>query len=201
MLRAITTFRENIRDINAITALHNHLTTAMGSAVNLDDLLRSKIVYSVSALDKLMHDTITTGMVEIFSGTRLATPKYLTEPIPTAVMQEIISASVVPPVVIYESAIRAKLKILSFQDPDKISDGLSYIWPESQKWQKIAAAAGEEASVMRTTLKLIVTRRNAIVHEGDIDPISNSKIPITATEAEDTVQFLIKVGETIHSLV
>lgn len=201
MRRAIITFQENIKDINALTALHDHLTTVMGEAVNLDDLLRSKIVYAVSALDKLMHDIITIGMVEIFTGSRATTPKYLNEPIPMAVMLEIIGGSAAPPEVTFESAVRAKLKILSFQDPDKIADGLSYIWSENQKWQKISTITGIDVSAMRTRLKLIVTRRNAIVHEGDIDPVSNSKIPINAADAEDIVQFLIKVGNAIHSLV
>ena len=38
--------------------------------------------------------------------------------------------------------VREKLSKLSFQDPTKIADGLSYIWNEDQKWQRIALGLG-----------------------------------------------------------
>lgn len=197
---ALTIFRANMGDADALTGLYDYLTESVGGPLSFDDLLRSKFVYAVSAFDKLIHDIVRQGMVEIYLGRRPPTPKYLAEPIPMSVAQQLITPSAPPPEVVFEQTVRAKLKILSFQDPDKVSDGLAYVWNEAQKWQKIAAAIGLDEKVTRTTLKVIATRRNAIVHEADIDPVSETKLPISRGEVEDVTTLLRKVGEAIHSL-
>jgi hypothetical protein len=50
-------------------------------------------------------------------------------------------------------------------------------------------------------LKLISTRRNAIVHEADMDPLTNARTPITRAEANDITDFLEKCGTSIVNLV
>lgn len=197
---ALTVFRANMGDADTLTVLYDYLAESVGGPLSFDDLLRSKFVYAVSAFDKLIHDIVRQGMVEIYSGRRAPTPKYLSEPIPMSVAQQLITPSALPPEVVFEQTIRAKLKILSFQDPDKVSDGLAYVWNESQKWQKIAAAIGSDEKITRTTLKVISTRRNAIVHEADIDPVSETKLPISRNEVEDVAKLLRKVGEAIYFL-
>ena len=49
--------------------------------------------------------------------------------------------------------------------------------------------------------KLIVTRRNAIVHEADLDPVTNNKQAITRAEAMDISNFLLMLGNRICDLV
>lgn len=201
MLNSLSAFRANMNDVDALTGLYDYLSDTISAPISFDDLLRSKIVYAVSAFDKLIHDIIRIGMVEIYMGKRPPTPKFLSEPIPMSVVQQLTSLTTPPPEVIFSQAIRTKLKTLSFQDPEKVADGLSYIWPENQKWQKIAAEIGKDDKVTRTTLKVITTRRNAIVHEADIDPVSDLKLPISRIEANDVATFLREVGEAIHKLV
>ncbi|MBT9160847.1 MAG: hypothetical protein DDT27_00838 [Dehalococcoidia bacterium] len=197
---ALAVFRANMVDADTLTALYDYLSGSMGEALSFDDLLRSKFVYVVSAFDKLIHDVVRQGMLEIYTGARQPTPKYLAEPIPMYVVQQLITSTTPPPEVIFEQTIRSKLKILSFQDPDKVSDGLAYIWDESQKWQKIATAIGADQKVTRTTLKVISTRRNSIVHEADIDPVSETKRQISRSEVESVATLLRKVGEAIYAL-
>ena len=49
--------------------------------------------------------------------------------------------------------------------------------------------------------KLIVTRRNAIVHEADLDPVTNQKLTITQAEATDISTFLLALGNRMCELV
>ncbi len=201
MRNALTVFHTNMDQVDALTALYDYLVKTIGNSANFDDLLRSKIVYAVSAFDKLMHDIVRKGMVEIYVGERPTTPKYLAEPIPLELVQQLNNATIPPPEVIFEQAVRNKIKILSFQDPDKLADGLAYIWNEKQKWSKIANAIGNDEKIVRTTLKLIVVRRNSIVHEADIDQVSETKRSISLDEVEGVGLLLRKVGEAIHALV
>lgn len=187
-------------DADALTSLYDYLVGTINGPLRFDDLLRSNFVYAVSAFDKLIHDVVRQGMVEIYTGLRPPTAKYLAEPIPMSVAQQLITSTTPPPGIVFEQAIRTKLKLLSFQDPDKVSDGLAYIWNESQKWKKIAAAIGADEKVTRTTLKVIAARRNSIVHEADIDPVSETKWPISRSEVEDVTTLLREVGEAIHTL-
>ena len=194
-------FNSNMALANEAGSVYDFLKGAVGGPVNYDDILRFWIVNSVSAIDKLVHDLVRNGMVEIFSGLRTPTPKYLAEPVALSLVNQLMSSQTPPAVVVFEQSIRAKLKVLTFQDPDKVADGLSYIWGEGQKWQKIAAAIGMEDQPARVKLKLIVSRRNAIVHEADQDPITHEKLSISRAECADVADFLQKVGNAICDLV
>ena len=194
-------FNDNMREADALIGIYDYLTITVGKAISVDDLLRSRIVYSVSAFDKLLHDLIRIGIVQTYVGSRPATPKFQNEPIPLSVAKQLSSTITPPPEVLLEQIVRAKLKILSFQDPDKLSDGLSYIWAEPQKWQKISARIGIPESTAKTTLRLIANRRNAIVHEADLDPITDQKIPISKNESDDISTFLLNLGKALCDLV
>lgn len=102
---------------------------------------------------------------------------------------------------IFQDAIYAKLRVLSFQSPDKIADGLSFIWDESQKWQKLADKLGSNDAVVKKRLNLVVTRRNAIVHEADLNPVSLNKQDIKSEDIIEIVNFLEKLGNVICDYV
>jgi RiboL-PSP-HEPN len=201
MRNALNLFKSNIAESRNLTALYNYLEISMKSPLSFDDLLRSQIVYSVSAFDKLIHDIIRIGMVDIFAGRRTPTPAYLAESISISTYNELISAVVPPPEYIFEQAVFRKLKTISYQEPSRIAEGLSYIWEEKQKWQKISAEIGLSDKDIKTKLKLIASRRNAIVHEYDIDLSSNSKYPINKDDCQSTTDFLEQCGEAIVKLI
>ncbi len=201
MRNALALFNENIISARHAGGLYDYLISTVSVPASFEDLLRSQVVYSVSAFDKLIHDLVRIGMIEIFTGLRPPTPKYLAEPISIQIHSDLISASVPPKEHIFEQAIFRKLKIVSYQDPVKVADGLSYIWDEGQKWQKISEKMAQPDSLVRTTLKLIADRRNTIVHEADIDPLTNEKLSINKAECEELTNFLHRCGNEIAKLV
>ncbi|MEM6229929.1 HEPN domain-containing protein [Shewanella scandinavica] len=190
-----------MKEVENLTGLHSFLEETITSPFSFDDLLRAQIVYSVSAFDKLMHDLIRIGIVQIYTGKRVPTPKYIAEQISLQLHSELITATLPPKEFIFEQAIFNKLKLISYQDPSKISEGLSYIWDEKQKWQKIATAFGVPDKTIKTKLKLIATRRNAIVHEADIDPVSQTKLIISKTDSDTITSFLYDCGKEIYNNV
>ena len=201
MLNAKRVFCDNIRQSNELGELYKHLSNTMPIPAQFDDLLRSQIVNAVSAFDKLIHDLIRIGMVAIFENQRPPTVKYLSELIAIHHLPGLAFGAAPPPSVRFEAIVREKLSKLSFQDPTKVSDGLSYIWTESQKWQRIAQGLGVTDEDVKRRQKLIVTRRNAIVHEADLDPVTNQKQTITRVDAKDISDFLLILGNQICDLV
>jgi hypothetical protein len=148
-----------------------------------------------------MHDLIRTGMVETYLGNRTPTAKYLSESVSLSVLLQMSAGGPLPPEVVFDNAIRAKHKFLSFQEPGKIAEGLSFIWDESQKWYRIATAIGELESPTKTRLKLISDRRNSIVHEADLHPVTHEKQPINSAETDELFKFVLKIGDAICDLV
>jgi hypothetical protein len=201
MHRAVSTFAASIRDARSLTALYDFLVQSVPSPFSYDDLLRSQLVYSVSAFDKLLHELIRLGMVATFAGSRAATPKYHAESISIQFHGELTTTTLPPKEVIFEQEIARKLSFLSFQDPGKVADGLSYIWNEKDKWFKIGGVMGWTAEDAKTKLKLISTRRNAIVHESDSNPLVSTKNPISRQECNDVTDFIELCGNSIATLV
>jgi hypothetical protein len=201
MRRALVTFTTSIADARGLTGLYDFLTASVPSPFSYDDLLRSQLVYSVSAFDKLIHDLIRIGMVATFIGVRTATPKYYSESISIQFHGTLIAATLPPKETLFEQEIARKLKTVSYQDPQKVSEGLSYIWDENNKWIKIGKLMGWEPDNAKTKLKLIVDRRNAIVHESDMNPLSNTKNPINRAECNDVTDFIELCGNSIAQLV
>lgn len=166
-----------------------------------DEINRTQLVWAVSAFDKLLHELINIGVSDIFFGNRAATKKYSNESLPISVMTSIYNKDLISASMIFKDAIHAKLRVLSFQSPDKIADGLSFIWDENQKWQKLADKLGSNDVTVKQRLNLVVTRRNAIVHEADLNPVSLNKQDIKSEDIIEIVNFLEKLGNVICDYV
>jgi hypothetical protein len=201
MLNASAVFSRSISEARQHTTLYDFLIGQIRVPAPFDDLLRGQVVVSVAAFDKLMHDIIRIGVCQAFAGTRAVTPKYLSESISIELHSALVSAIIPPKEVLFEQAIVTKLRHLSFQHPDKISDGLALIWDDKQKWNKIGDAMGLVGSFVSTKMKLIAGRRNAIVHESDMDPLTNTKTLISRAECNDITDFVEACGRTIVNLV
>lgn len=201
MLSALKIFDDNIAAARHLAHLFDYLTEKVAGPLLFDDLLRSQVVYSVSALDKLIHDVVRIGMLEVYAGTRLPTPRYNSESITLEFHSALVGATVPPKEFLFEQEVLRKLSYVAFQDPDKIADGLALIWDEKQKWERIAASMGAAASVAKKRLKLIVARRNAIVHEADMSPLMTVKTPMSRKECSDITDFVHTCGHAITNLV
>lgn len=201
MSRAYTVFKKNIAEAKQLSALHGYLLTNIQLPLSHDDILRAQLVNCVSAFDKLIHDLILDGVLEIYLGRKPPTSKYLNEVLPLNTYMRMQTATIPPPEYIFKEAMFTKLKTISYQDPSKIADGLSYIWDESHKWVKIATEMGTSDDAVKRDLKLIATRRNSIVHEADLDPITHTKLDIDAPTVNTNSDFIEACGDAIEKLV
>lgn len=201
MLNASAVFARSMVEARQHTMLYDFLTAQIRVPAPFEDLLRAQVVLSVAAFDKLMHDIIRVGVCQSFVGARPATAKYLSESISIELHSALVGATIPPKEVLFEQAMVNKFRHLSFQHPDKVGDGLALIWDEKQKWAKIAAGMGLTGSFVSTKMKLVAGRRNAIVHESDMDPLTNSKTPINREECSDISDFIEACGNSIVNLV
>jgi len=208
MQQAFNQFKKNIQTTKELDALYNHLVLEMKLPIDLSDILRSQLVYAVSALDKLIHELVRIGMLQSFLGQRTKTLKFngFTISLETYSKIQQLSQSTETlqlegPEYFFEQEIIIKHKHLSFQDPDKISDALSLIWEEKQKWQQVAFSLNMSDDYLKKRLKNIVSRRNQIVHEADIDIQTNLRNSIDEEDVKESVDFIFQLGESIFKCV
>lgn len=206
MLTAFRQFENNYKYIHEIDSLYLFLKTNLKLTVNLSDILRAEVVYSVSALDKLIHDFVRIGMVECFQGIRQKTNSFKNFQVSSDTLTEIINCennrlSSYPSEYWFEQEIILKNRNISYQDPSKISEGLSYIWAEQHKWNKISIQMGQDENIIKTTLTNIVNRRNKIVHESDIEMQTGLKNEIEHSDVIFTTTFIEKLGMSIFGCI
>ena len=201
MLDALDRFMAGLSKARDMSALFDVLTITVKGPFSFEDLLRSQLVYTISAFDKLIHDLVRIGMVSCYTGTKKTTRKFHSETISIELHNQLATASLPPKEVVFEQEMYKRLKVLSFQDPDKVADGLSYIWEERHKWDCIGREMNRPGVDVRTELRLIVNRRNAIVHESDLDPLSHERMDIDRDAISRSTDFIDQCGNAIYRRV
>ena len=204
MQRAFNQFKDSLKYVKELDALYLYLKDTLLLPNDLTDLLRAEWVYTISAMDKLIHELVRLGMIEAFQGSRVKTKKFLAFGISVDTYTNISSSiltNVPPPEYWFEQEVIQKQKHLSFQDPDKIADGLSLIWDENAKWYKLSQSVGIAENALKTKLKTLISRRNQIVHEADLDLLSGQRNTIDKADIDAVVPFIETLSEAIFNAV
>jgi hypothetical protein len=160
-----------------LTTLHNYIATNTSSVLQPDELLRAEWVARVSALDLYVHELIAQRMLEIFQGHRPTCNGYKRFQISNDTVHRIrLSASQYDADAAFDLDVRTQLGFLSFQDPERIADGVR-LCSSVELWNEVAVNLGatpqtrtDDAKRLKKELSLIVLRRNQIAHEGDLRP-------------------------------
>ena len=201
MQRAFDQFKDNMKYVKELDTLFIHLKDTLHLPNDLTDILRAEWVYSVSAMDKLIHELVRIGMIEAFQGIRARTSPFTSFGITIDTLTSILSSTIPPPEYWFEQKIIERHKTLAFQMPDKIAEALSLIWDEKYKWQKISTEIGISETTLTTQLKAIISRRNQIVHEADLDLLTGTKNIIDKIDIDAVISFIEKLSEAIFNVV
>lgn len=198
MNRAISQFKNNVQRVRALGGLFDAIDGLTTSAVDATDLLRAQMVMSVSALDHYVHEVTLLGMLEVFDGTRPVTPAFLRFQVP---MSSTIAAVGAKSHAWLEDTIRERHSYLSFQYPDRIADAIRLFSP-CELWSCVASAMGSTPTDVKSRLRLIVDRRNKIVHEADLDPSYPSvRWPISKPVVKGVIDYIQMLCNQIHVCV
>ena len=199
MLSAIRQLRENIERVRAIGGLYEALGQLTTPLVDASDLLRTQVAMAVSALDHYVHEVTRIGMLEVYDGTRPRTNAFIRFQVTMDAAMAGIAGSRGNGWL--DAEIRERHAHLAFQHPDRIADAVRLFYA-LDLWTSVAFRLNLRPQEVRTQLRLIVDRRNRIVHEADLDPsYPGSRWPISYFDARGCVDFVEAVCEAIHSVV
>jgi hypothetical protein len=199
MQAALDRFEQNMQRVRSLHALSTVLSKQVTAAVDLSDLLRAVIVLGVSALDHYVHELTRLGMLECWNGTRKRTDSFDRFTLPTSVVLALTIPASAQAIV--ESEIRSRHSFLAFQHPDKVADAIR-LFSEVKLWEEVGKELGMTTKDIKTTLLLIVDRRNKISHEADTDPsYPGQRWPINSVLVEETLTKLENIARAIFKVV
>lgn len=190
-------FDNHISECREALVIFDHLEKKAGFAADFS--LRFVWIAAVSALDHYISRVIVEKATLLFGNNKPLQAKLLNEVLSVSNAIALRDADPVNAVLIFRNILDAAIRFKSFQHPDKISDGLSYIWPQSHKWNYISKQLRMDETSLKRKLSGIVERRNLIAHNGDYDESTQSKLSVTKRDAQEVVDFIAEIVVVLDS--
>lgn len=200
MEAAIEQFRGNIARVRNLGSLASILDSQTTEALDVSDILRAELAMAVSALDLYAHEVVRLGMLDAYTGNRIRTQAFLKFQVSLeSAMQR---ASDPKSIIWLDDQVRERHSRQSFQTPDNIAEAVRLMISNAPLWNEVAGTIGMDRQSVTENLRLIVARRNQIVHEADADPSYPGALwPIDRQMTDEAVGFMEQVVEAIHSVV
>lgn len=201
MLAKWNSFKRHIEDIRRVDHIYDHLVNQFNlPSADLCDLLRIQLVNAVSAFDWLMHEYVHAGIMKQLMGNAPMTPKVKGFSIDAHTYSQLATLNDREKYEVLSARVYSVLRTMSFQSPEKIKDGLSYIWEEPRKWQLLSQECGLSEEDLRDKVKLYVERRNQIVHEADVDFSSGDRRVLGVGAFKDGIDLFFSLAYAISKL-
>ncbi len=192
-----------------LSTLHAYLAKNVSGVLDTDELLRAEWVARLSAFDLYVHELVAQLMLETFEGRRPASPANLRFSVSSETLDRIRRA-VTPSdaTAAFDLEVRNQLSYLTFQDPDKVADGVR-LCSAGELWNDVALKLGATAATkvakaksLKKDLSIIVQRRNRIAHEGDLKPSPlREPSPISQSDLAFVAGFVEKLVRAIDAVV
>lgn len=196
MKEVIDSFDISIQRVNVLDGLYTALDSLTTRAIDASDILRSEIVFTVSALDYLIHEMTICGILQIFDGIRPRTTAY--EKLQIPIGNFFIATDINLNRNSLEEIIRERYSYFTFQRPNKISEAIR-LFSSIELWNTVGRLMQKDKEQLKNELNLIVDRRNKIAHESDMDPsYPQTRWPISKKDTYYTVEFVNKLGHAIY---
>ena len=153
--------------------------------VDASDLYRAALVQAVAALDSYVHGVVLDRAVHILLGQLPPSASSTKLGLHFNAVQQIVTATTAADKELAaRTHVAQRLSLETFQQPDDIAAAFAMVGVE-KLWSS-AFPYGPE--VAKTALRLIVRRRNRIVHQCDADPLSPGLwTPLSDVDALDAV--------------
>lgn len=204
MIKPIEQFKLHISEIKKMRDLYKYNLHILSPGIDIDGVLRSEIVFIVSALDQYIHQVILDRMVDIILNNRSNPSSFCKLLLGLDSLNNILSTlntgSITDVVPFIEQDIKIKLSWRSFQQPDKINEALKMI-NDKNIWKEVSTLYGMTVNDIKERLSVIVKRRDCIAHEADFDPVNNCQYPISPSVTKEAVNFIIDIVFIMDSII
>lgn len=147
--RAKILFDSHLDECREAIALYEHFEKISIYRANFN--LRFVWIAAVSAFDHYVSQLILERATEAYANKKALTPKLLSDGVLLSSALELRDANSVDAILVFRRILSECIRYKSFQHPDKIADGLSYVWVQKHKWQYIAGVLGITVDELKGT--------------------------------------------------
>lgn len=191
-------FDSHINQCSEAISIHEFLESYGYTA---DFGLRFVWVASVSALDHYISELIVEKATEHYSNGNDMSARLLNELIPISALLQMQSAPAARAVLEFRNIVTRLVRFRTFQKAEDVSDGLSFVWNEKHKWDKISDEISMETKKAKSKLNSICNRRNLIAHNADYNEATGALMPCVRSDAQEVLKFVSGVVDAIDKLV
>lgn len=194
---AFEQFQQNLQYARQLVDGGRNLERLAVGSFDVTDLYRAAWTQAVAALDHwVTREIVDRALALALNPEARRPPKFSNLSIPVELFERIHHHDE-PLGETFGAHLEKHFSFMTFQNPEKIKEGFAYV-STVNLWVKVAevltaqdARSPITADGVRTRLREIAWRRNNIAHTADHDPQRpGRKAPITAAEAEATIEWL-----------
>lgn len=215
MRQAFDQFLSALAHARNLGTIAQYISNVSGTAApDVSDIYRAQVVALISAFDTLVHNLTRVGMLDALRHVRTHTTHSLNfkvrlttvliaidENTTVAISNERNGTNNLPSNNWFANEIREQHSYSSFQKHDKVAEAIRLFHP-NPLWQEVSLRMGLPEKDVKKRLDLIVTRRNQIAHESDIDPANvGERIAISFTDVASNIDFIEQLGRHIFDIV
>ncbi|MFF7759840.1 hypothetical protein [Streptomyces griseorubiginosus] len=194
--RRFPEFEREIKRARDLVGIGQSLSSITNGLIGGEDHFRSALVHAVAALDSYVHGVVLDRAVDILMG-RLKVAASSKVGLSFATIGQIMSAG--PPgssaiELTARTYVAERLGLETYQRPDDIASALSMVGIP-KIW---STAFPSDAHSQKTALGVVVSRRNRIVHQCDLDPLpGGTTTPIASNDALDAITTIEHIVTTL----
>ncbi len=202
-------FEEVWNRADVLVALHAYVAKSATAVLDVDELLRAEWAIRVSALDLYVHELVAQNLLSTFQGSRAQSQTVNKLRLSAdAVLRIQNSTTDAARNGAFDLEVRTQLGRSTFQYPDDIADGVRLI-SDVKLWNEVAlhlgstpASLSNDTRAIKQKLSAIISRRNKIVHEGDLQPgFPRTPWPISRADLDDVRDTIQRIVEAMDSVV
>ncbi|GLY78499.1 MGMT family protein [Actinoallomurus iriomotensis] len=198
-------FQQNISYARQLVGGGKNLERLGVGAFDVTDLYRAAWTQSVAALDHwVTREIIDRGVILALQPGMPRPAKFGKLTMPVALFEKI-HHHAAPLADVFRDHLAREFEFKTFQNPEKIQEGFAHV-SDVKLWVKVAEILTKQdpsspvtSDEVRTRMREIARRRNNIAHTADHNPEQpEQKLPITAREAEETIDWLESMAIAIQ---
>ncbi|MGW7266463.1 hypothetical protein [Streptomyces sp. NPDC054842] len=194
--RRFPEFEREVKRARDLVGIGQSLSSITNGLIGGEDHFRSALVHAVAALDSYVHGVVLDRAVDILMG-RLAVAAPSRVGLSFSAIGKIMSAGP-PGSAAVELASRTyvaeRLGLETYQRPDDVASALAMVGI-----QKIwSTAFPGDSHTQKTALGVVVSRRNRIVHQCDLDPLPGGTI--TSISSDDALGAITTIEHIVTKL-
>jgi hypothetical protein len=180
----IAQFNSELSRARDLVGLGQGLGALTHGRVDASDIFRAALTHAVAALDTYVHGVVLDRAVDIVLGRVPGAGVGVKVGLHFSAIQQILGAnSPANRELAARTHVAQRLSLETFQRPDDVANALAIVGIN-----RVWSTAFSDAQAAKTALSLVVRRRNRIVHECDVDPVTpGSLIPLSDVDALDAI--------------